>query len=95
MLGFHFPPKHHFLFFLLSIIQNLEILEDYNNYNNYYPEPKSSHTDIQKISCLNSNVNVNGIEITQIPQDGILLQNQQMKEQQTQQIHRMVMALQI
>ena len=40
-----------------------------NYYNNYYPEPKSSHTDIQKINCVNSNLNVNGIDITQIPQD--------------------------
>ncbi len=32
-------------------------------------EKKSSHTDIQKISCVNSNINVNGIDITQIPED--------------------------
>jgi len=31
---------------------------------------QSSHTDIQKIKCVNSNINVNGIDITQIPQDG-------------------------
>ena len=31
---------------------------------------KSSHTDIQKIKCVNSNTNVNGIDITQVPQDG-------------------------
>jgi hypothetical protein len=41
-----------------------------SSYNKYYPEPKSSHTDIQKIKCINSNINVNGIDITQIPQDG-------------------------
>jgi len=40
-----------------------------NSYNNYYPEPKSSHTDIQKISCVNSNTNVNGIDIQEIPRD--------------------------
>ena len=40
-----------------------------NNYNTYYPEPKSSHTDIQKISYVNSNINVNGIDIEKIPQD--------------------------
>jgi hypothetical protein len=38
-----------------------------NNYNNYYPEPKSTNTDIQKISCVNSNINVNGIDIEEIP----------------------------
>jgi hypothetical protein len=45
-----------------------------NSYNNnYYQEPKSSHTDIQKIKCVNSNINVNGIDITQIPQDNTAL----------------------
>ncbi len=29
VLRFHFLPKHHFLLFLLSIIQNLEILQDH------------------------------------------------------------------
>jgi hypothetical protein len=42
-----------------------------NNYNNYYPELKSYHTDVQKIKCINSNINVNGIDITEVPQDGI------------------------
>jgi len=37
-------------------------------YDNKYPK-KSSHVDIQKIKCVNSNINVNGIDITQIPQD--------------------------
>ena len=32
-------------------------------------QKKSSHTDIQKIKCVNSNINVNGVDITQIPQD--------------------------
>jgi hypothetical protein len=40
------------------------------SYNKYYPEPKSSHTDIQKIKCGNSNINVNGVDITKVPQDG-------------------------
>ena len=31
---------------------------------------KSSDVNIQKIKCINSNVNVNGIDISQIPQDG-------------------------
>ncbi len=53
---------------------------DYGYDNNYYQDDnrygydnnhqkKSSHTDIQKIKCVNSNINVNGIDITQIPQD--------------------------
>ena len=52
---------------------------DYGYDNNYYQddnryiydkkESKSSHVDIQKIKCVNSNINVNGIDITQIPQD--------------------------
>ena len=52
---------------------------DYGYDNNYYQddnrysydkkESKSSHVDIQKIKCVNSNINVNGIDITHIPQD--------------------------
>jgi hypothetical protein len=42
-------------------------------YNSHYSEPKSPHTDIQKIKCVNSNINVNGIDITQIPQDNNVL----------------------
>jgi hypothetical protein len=45
--------------------------QDDNKYgydNNH--QKKSSHVDIQKIKCVNSNINVNGIDITQIPQDG-------------------------
>jgi hypothetical protein len=48
---------------------------DSNNYrdeNNGYDyakdSKKSSHVDIQKIKCVNSNINVNGIDITQIPE---------------------------
>ena len=38
-----------------------------NSYNNdHYPEPKSPHTDIQKINCGNSNININGIDMNQI-----------------------------
>ena len=40
-----------------------------NSYNHYYPDPKRSNTDIQKISCVNSNINVNGIDIEEIPPD--------------------------
>ena len=35
-----------------------------NGYNSYYQDPKSSHVDIQKISCVNSYINVNGIDST-------------------------------
>jgi hypothetical protein len=42
--------------------------EDQYGYDKY--PKKSSHTDIQKIKCVNSNINVNGVDITQIPQDG-------------------------
>ena len=30
---------------------------------------KRAYVDIQKLKCVNSNINVNGIDITQIPQD--------------------------
>jgi hypothetical protein len=56
---------------------------DYGYDNNYYQDdnrysydkkdPKSFHTDIQKIKCVNSNINVNGIDITEIPQDNTAL----------------------
>lgn len=41
-----------------------------NNYNNYYPDAKSSHVEVQKISCINDNKNINGLDITEIPEDG-------------------------
>ncbi len=44
--------------------------QDDNRYgydNNH--KKKSSHGDIQKIKCVNSNINVNGVDITQIPED--------------------------
>ncbi|HLN34534.1 MAG TPA: hypothetical protein VK250_04560 [Nitrososphaeraceae archaeon] len=44
-----------------------EYAYDSNSYS--YPETKSSHTDIEKISCVNDNKNINGIDIAQIPQD--------------------------
>jgi hypothetical protein len=44
---------------------------DQYGYDNH--QKKSSHTDIQKIKCANSNINVNGIDITQIPQDNTAL----------------------
>ena len=47
--------------------------QDDNRYSYDKNDPKSSHTDIQKIKCVNSNINVNGVDITQIPQDGTSL----------------------
>ena len=47
--------------------------QDDNRYSFDKKESKSSHVDIQKISCVNSNINVNGIDITQIPQDSVVL----------------------
>jgi hypothetical protein len=42
-----------------------------NDHNKVYPDQKKgSDVNVQKIKCLNSNINVNGIDITQIPQDG-------------------------
>ena len=49
---------------------NSNYYQDDNRYsydNNH--QKKNSHTDIQKIKCANSNINVNGIDITQISQD--------------------------
>jgi hypothetical protein len=43
--------------------------QDDNRYSFDKKESKSSHVDIQKIKCVNSNINVNGVDITQIPQD--------------------------
>jgi hypothetical protein len=40
-----------------------------DSYKDYYPDPKSSHVEIKKISCVDSNINVNGIDVTQIPQE--------------------------
>jgi len=69
-----------------SMIGNAQTQMYANNYghnNNYYQDDnrysydkkdqKSSHTDIQKISCGNSNVNVNGVDVTEIPHDNTAL----------------------
>ena len=45
-----------------------QLYGDQYGYDNH--QKKSSHTDIQKIKCVNSNINVNGIDIRQIPQNG-------------------------
>ena len=45
--------------------------DDNNRYSYDKKDPKSSHVDIQKIKCVNSNINVNGIDITQIPTDDL------------------------
>jgi len=44
--------------------------QDDNRYS-YDKKDLKSYGDIQKISCVNSNINVNGIDITQIPEDNI------------------------
>jgi len=41
-----------------------------SNYDDYYPAYKSSNTDIQNIRFVNSHINVNDIDVTQIPQNG-------------------------
>ena len=43
--------------------------QDDNRYGYDNHQKKSSHVDIQKIKCVNSNINVNGIDITEIPED--------------------------
>ncbi len=43
--------------------------QDDNRYGYDNHEKKSSHGDIQKIKCVNSNINVNGVDITEIPED--------------------------
>lgn len=46
---------------------------DYRNTDPYARDPYANDptgVNIQKIKCVNSNVNVNGIEITEIPQNG-------------------------
>ena len=47
--------------------------QDDNRYSYDKKDQKSSHTDIQKIKCVNSNLNVNGIDVTQIPTDATAL----------------------
>jgi hypothetical protein len=42
--------------------------DDQYAYDKGYPDPKTgSDVNIQKIKCVNSNVNINGIEVNQIP----------------------------
>jgi hypothetical protein len=43
--------------------------EPYGDEYGYDKHPEKTNVNIQKIKCVNSNINVNGIEITQIPQD--------------------------
>jgi len=41
-----------------------------NDHYKVYPDPKkSSDVNVQKLKCVNSNINVNGIDITEIPQN--------------------------
>ncbi len=41
-----------------------------NDHYKVYPDPKkSSDVILQKLKCVNSNINVNGIDITEIPQN--------------------------
>src|SRR5574339_1274520 len=37
--------------------------------NGYDKHPEKTNVNIQKIKCINSNINVNGIDITQIPEE--------------------------
>ena len=61
---------------LTPIIGNADaqLYGDQYGYDNNNHAKKSSHTDIQKIKCVNSNININGIDITQIPQDANALE---------------------
>jgi len=43
--------------------------EPYGDEYGYDQHPEKTNVNIQKIKCVNSNINVNGIDITQIPQD--------------------------
>ncbi|MGE5862496.1 MAG: hypothetical protein ACM31H_01880 [Nitrososphaerales archaeon] len=47
--------------------------QDDNRYSYDKKDQKSSYTDIQKINCGNSNVNVNGVDVTEIPRDNTAL----------------------
>jgi hypothetical protein len=55
----------------------------YQQYDDPYAKDhkkKSTDVNIQKIKCVNSNVNVNGIEITQIPQNGEMTEAQALED---------------
>jgi len=68
-----------------SMIGNVQAQMYDNQYgydNNYYQDDNrysydkkdsKSYGDIQKIKCVNTNINVNGIDITEIPQDNTAL----------------------
>ncbi|MGB9168553.1 MAG: hypothetical protein WCB31_06480 [Nitrososphaeraceae archaeon] len=43
--------------------------EPYGDEYGYDKHPEKTNVNIQKIKCVNSNINVNGIDITKIPQD--------------------------
>jgi hypothetical protein len=43
--------------------------EPYGDQYGYDRHPEKTNVNIQKIKCVNSNINVNGIDITQIPQE--------------------------
>ena len=43
--------------------------EPYGDEYGYDQHPEKTNVNIQKIKCVNSNINVNGVDITQIPQD--------------------------
>jgi hypothetical protein len=41
-----------------------------NDHYKIYPDPKkNSDVNVQKLKCVNSNINVNGIDITEVPQN--------------------------
>jgi len=48
---------------------NQYVYDDNNYNNNYYSDSKSSHVEVQKISCVNVNKNINGLDVTEIPED--------------------------
>jgi hypothetical protein len=48
-----------------------ELYGDQYGYDSNHPEKKN--VNVQKIKCVNSNINVNGVDITQIPQDSTAL----------------------
>jgi len=47
-----------------------QIYDNQYKYDNNH-QKKGSHADKQKIKCVNSNINVNGIDVTQIPTDDL------------------------
>ncbi len=45
--------------------------DEYGNGYGYDSHAKKTDVNIQKIKCINSNINVNGVDITEIPEDGV------------------------